>query len=153
MTAEQLEIRGVPAVLYGEPSESVYLFVHGKLGFKEEAEAFAAIACPAGAQVFAVDLPEHGQRKEERDAFNPWTVVPQLRDVMAHIKTRRENVSLRANSIGAFFHAAFGDADIRRALFISPIPDMEKLICSMMAWAGVTEAKTAREGQNSNGLG
>ena len=103
MKTEKIEIRGIPAVLYGEPCENVWLFIHGKLGCKEEGEAFAAIACPSGVQVLSVDLPEHGARKEMRDAFNPWTVVPELQSVMAYLQMRWKKVSLRANSIGAFF--------------------------------------------------
>lgn len=140
MKTERFEISGIPAILCGEPSKKVYFFVHGKCGYKEEAEAFAAIACPAGTQVLAVDLPEHGARKEMKDAFNPWTVIPELRSVMTYIRARWDIVSLRTNSIGAYFSMlAFGDAELQRALFVSPVVDMEKLICSMMTWAGVTE--------------
>lgn len=71
-----------------------------------------------------------------------------------------KNVVLVANSIGAYFLMnAISQIDaekdtksdgnkngqneitgkISRAFFISPIVNMEKLICSMLAWAGVTE--------------
>jgi uncharacterized protein len=151
---EEFENCGIPAVLYGEPSERVYLFIHGKLGLKEEAEAFAKVACPSGIQVLAVDLPEHGARKEMRDAFNPWTVVPELRAIMAYIKTRWNEVSLRANSVGAYFSMlAFGEDELHRALFVSPIVDMEKLIRDMMTWAGVTEAELRGKGEIQTNFG
>lgn len=154
MTTQRIEIRGIPAVLYGNPSGKVYLFVHGKLGFKEEAEAFAEIACPTGYQVLSVDLPEHGERKDMRDAFNPWTVVPELRLAMSYIKTHWNEVSLRANSIGAYFSMlAFGDTDITRALFVSPIVDMEKLIGNMMTWANVTQAELRERGEIQTDFG
>ena len=47
----------ISAVLYGEPSDRVWLFVHGKYGCKEEGAAFGEIVCPKGAQVLA-----HGKR-------------------------------------------------------------------------------------------
>lgn len=148
MTTERFEISGIPAFLYGEPGKKAYLFIHGKCGCKEEAEAFANIACPAGYQVLAVDLPEHGNRKEMRDAFNPWTVMPELGAVMEYMKTRWNEVSLRANSIGAYFSIlAFGDAGLHKTLFVSPIVDMEKLIGDMMTWAGVTEAELREKGE------
>lgn len=154
MKTEPFEICGIPAILYGEPSGKAYLFIHGKCGCKEEAEAFADIACPAGDQVLAVDLPEHGARKGMRDAFNPWTVVPELRSVMAYVKTRWNDVSLRANSIGAYFSLlAFGGECLRKVLFVSPIVDMEKLIDDMMTWAGVTEAKLQEQGEIPTGFG
>lgn len=154
MKEEIVRLNNIPAILYGEPSEKAYLFVHGKCGCKEEAEAFAEIAAPAGFQVLAVDLPEHGERKEMRDAFNPWTVVPELRAVMAYMKTRWGDVSLRANSIGAYFSMlAFGDARLHMALFVSPIMDMEKLIGDMMTWAGVTEVELREKGEIPTGFG
>ena len=48
---------GIPAVLYGAPSSRVWLCLHGKCGFKEEAASFAELACPKGWQVLAIDLP------------------------------------------------------------------------------------------------
>lgn len=62
MTERRLEIENIPAVLYGDAAEKAYLFVHGQCGCKEEGFAFAEITCPAGYQVVAVDLPEHGTR-------------------------------------------------------------------------------------------
>ena len=59
----KLKIAGIPAVLYGKRSRKVYLYVHGKNGSAAEAARFARTACPAGWQVLAVDLPEHGARK------------------------------------------------------------------------------------------
>lgn len=41
---ETFKIQGIPAIIYGKPSDKVFLFVHGKLGCKENAESFAAIA-------------------------------------------------------------------------------------------------------------
>lgn len=38
---------------------------------------------------------------------------------------------------------ALQDKKIDKAMFISPIVDMEKLICTMMEWAGVTEEELA----------
>ena len=87
----------ISAVLYGEPSDRVWLFVHGKCGCKEEGAAFGEIVCPKGAQVLAIDLPEHGARKEE-SGFVPWQVVPELRGVMAYLRGRWGRISLRLRS-------------------------------------------------------
>ncbi len=40
-------------------------------------------------------------------------------------------------------HACAAGSKIDKAMFISPIVDMEKLICTMMEWAGVTEEELA----------
>lgn len=137
---EKLNIGNVPTVVYGERSDKVYLFVHGKCGCKEEAQDFYRIAGKKGCQVIAIDLPCHGERKSETDTFDPFHAVPELCSVMEYIKGRWKNISLRANSIGAYFSMlAFSDFAFDNVLFVSPLLDMEKLICNMMTWANVTE--------------
>lgn len=37
---EKFNIHNIPAMLYGEASDRVFLFVHGKCGDKEEAKVF-----------------------------------------------------------------------------------------------------------------
>ena len=63
MKTQKLEISGIPALLYGKESRK-YISMSMAKGCKEEALPFAELACPAGYQVLAVDLPEHGERKE-----------------------------------------------------------------------------------------
>ena len=87
MADEHLNIKNIPAIIWGDKSPKVYLYIHGQGGDKEEAEVFASIANRYGWQVLSIDLPEHGERKEERDLFNPWTIVPELLTVMQYAKT------------------------------------------------------------------
>lgn len=145
----QIELDGIPAVIYGEDSDSVYLFVHGKSGYKEEGEDFANQVCEKGWQVLAIDLPEHGKRADEDDArFVPWDVLPELRLVMKYIHTKWKHVGLRANSIGAWFSMlSFPDEQFENCLFVSPILDMNLLIRNMMNWAGVTEEQLKKRGE------
>lgn len=141
------QIEQLPAVLYGEEAEKIYLFVHGKCGYKEEAKDFAEIVCHQGWLVLGIDLPEHGSRKGETDAFDPWHVVPELQIVMEYAREHWSRIALRANSIGAWFSMlAFQEEPLEKCLFVSPILNMEQLIGRMMQWAGVTEAELeARE--------
>lgn len=143
---QSLQIDGIPALLLGEPSKRLYLFVHGQGGSKEEARAFAEIACPKGWQVLGIDLPKHGERKEGESAFDPWHAVPELQRVMAYAKEGRTQIALRANSIGGWFSLlAFSGEPLSRFLWVSPLADMERIIQNMMGWAGVTEAQLERE--------
>lgn len=135
-------IENIPAVIYGNQSDKVYLFVHGQGGNKEEAESFAEIVTEKGWQVLSIDLPEHGERKEETERFYPWIVVPELQKIWKYMRAHWKQVSLIANSIGAWFSMlAFQDKKINKSLFVSPIIDMEHLIHNMMQWAGVTEER------------
>ena len=136
MKTQKLEIGGIPALLYGEESRKVYLYVHGKMGCKEEALPFAELACPAGYQVLAIDLPEHGERKNGPERLLPWVVVPELQFMDQYARVHWRQVSLRATSIGAWFSMlALQEKAPRRALFVSPIVDMEDLIGRMMQQA------------------
>lgn len=148
MKTERITLKGIPALLIGEPSRKVYLYVHGKMGSKEEALAFAEQACPAGYQVLAIDLPEHGERKNGPERLLPWVVVPELQFVYQYARVHWRQVSLRATSIGAWFSMlALQEKALRRALFVSPIVDMEDLIGRMMQQANVTEEQLKAAGE------
>lgn len=135
-------IENIPVVIYGNRSDKVYLFVHGQGGNKEEAESFAEIVTEKGWQVLSIDLPEHGERKEEIERFYPWIVVPELQKIWEYMQAHWKQVSLRANSIGTWFSIlAFQNTEINKSLFVSPIIDVEHLIHNMMQWAGVTEER------------
>ena len=130
----------IPAVLYGDNSEKLFLYIHGKMGSKEEAAHLAEIVYPMGYQVLSIDLPGHGERTGEMERFVPWEVVPELQTVYANTQKRWKKISLYANSIGAYFSLlAFREVKLEKSLFVSPVLDMEKLICDMMGWAGVTQ--------------
>lgn len=132
-------IDNIPAVQYGDPSGKVYIFVHGKMGYKEEASDFAQIVCPKGWQVLSIDLPGHGERKREMASFVPWKTVPELQTVMKYAKFHWSTIALRANSIGAWFSMlAYGGEHLERSLFVSPVLDMVRLIENMMKWSSVT---------------
>ena len=88
METSHLYIENIPAIIWGLSSNKIFLYVHGQGGNKEEAKVFASIANRYGWQVLSIDLPEHGERKKERDLFNPWTIVPELLTVMKYAKNR-----------------------------------------------------------------
>lgn len=148
MKTERFILKNIPLLRIGEPSRKVYLYVHGKNGSKEEALAFAEVACPAGYQVLALDLPEHGERKDAPEKLVPWVVVPELQLVYQYAKVHWRSVSLRADSIGAWLSMmALQEKDLKQALFVSPVVDMENLIANMMQWADVTEAQLQQAGE------
>ena len=135
----------VPVVIYGEESARVFLFVHGLHGCKEEAARFAAVAMPRGWQVLAMDLPEHGGRKDGKRLV-PWDVIPELQSVLRYAGGRYATIAVHATSIGEWFSMhAFADARIEKCLFVSPLVDMPAMIRGMMVAAGVDRARLKRE--------
>lgn len=146
MEQKQLKIKEIPAIIYGEYSEKIYIFVHGQGGNKEEAKFLSEIVCNNGYQVLSIDLPEHGERKTEKNTFNPWNVVPQLKEILEYSKSKWSKISLYANSIGAYFSLlSFKDELFENCLFVSPILDMNHLIKNMMKWSNVTEEQLEKQ--------
>ena len=154
MKEKHILILEIPAALYGDSSESLFLYIHGKMGCKEEAARFAEIVCPKGYQVLSIDLPGHGERTGEMERFVPWEVVPELQAVYEFSQQRWKKISLYANSIGAYFSLlAFRNAKPEKSLFVSPILDMEKLIHDMLGWAGVTQEQLHQAGEIPTAFG
>lgn len=148
MREERCFIGAIPAVVYGEPSDRAYLFVHGKCGNKEEGRAFAEVICPKGWQVLSLDMPGHGERQGDGSLFDPWHTVPDLRVALSWARERWDRLALRATSLGAWFAMlAWEGPAPERALLVSPLVDLARLIRNMMTWAGVTETELREKGE------
>ncbi len=145
MKKESFHIGDTPAILLGEQSDKVFLFIHGQFGKKEEGVSFAKVVVPAGYQVLTIDLPGHGEHKGDINLL-PWDVIPELKNVMTYIKQRWNHISIRANSIGAWFSMlSFADCALDQCLFVSPVVNMEELIVPSLHAHGFNEEKLARE--------
>lgn len=69
-------------------------------------------------------------------------MVIDLKAISDYAFANWERVSLYACSIGAYFSLnAYNAMPFEKALFQSPIVDMERLVKNMMLWSGVTEAE------------
>ena len=141
MKTQKFMLGDIPAILWGEDSNRVYVHVHGKMSRKEFAESFAAIAETKGYQTLSFDLPEHGERTDS-ERCDVWNGVADLKTISDYAFANWERVSLYACSIGAYFSLnAYNAMPFEKALFQSPIVDMERLVKNMMLWSGVTEAE------------
>lgn len=106
---------------------SLILYVHGKGGTAEEAKHYKMLFRDCD----VVGL--------EYSAETPWGAKTEFLFAFQALSAGYDSVILIANSIGAYFSmCAMPQEKIEKAYFISPIVDMEKLICQMMAWANVT---------------
>ena len=122
--------------------KKVLLYIHGKGGNPQEAERYRAL-CP-GYQVAGVDY--QGEL--------PWEVRGQLRAAYDEARRQSGQVVVLANSIGAYFAMdALQGRPLAKALFISPVLDMERLILDMMGWAGVSEAELREKGEIPTSFG
>lgn len=154
MKTELMDIHGIPAVSYGDGSDKLYLYVHGRYSRKEEAKRFAEKVVPRGYQVVSFDLPEHGQREGESYSCTAEHGSKDLRTVYSHIADRYKSISLCATSLGAYFSLlAFQNNNLDRCLFISPLLDMEHVIRTMMIWAKVSESELQERGEIETSFG
>ena len=111
------------------------LYIHGKGGCAAECGHYRPLF--PDCEVFGLDY----------QTFTPWETGAEIYAAAEKLRTRYKSILLVANSIGAFFSMNAGiDTMIQKAYFISPIVDMEKLICDMMQWANVTEAELQSKG-------
>lgn len=146
MEQRKIKIEQIPTVIWGPPSEKVYLFVHGKMSCKEAAEEFAGIAAEKGYQTVSFDLPAHGERVDEAERCDIWNGMRDLTIAGDYVFSHWKAVSLYACSLGAYFSLnAYPGRALQKCLFQSPVLDMEYLIGQMMLWFDVPEERLARE--------
>lgn len=139
---------GIPALVLGAPSRRVFFYVHGKMGSKEEALAFGAVAEDYGWQVVAIDLPEHGERQGQPEQFTPFQIIPELQRVYQTLRRRWDTIGLYATSMGAWFSMqALPGAELAGCLFASPVVELCQMMENTMAWHGVTMEQLKREGE------
>ena len=108
------------------------VYVHGKGGSAQEAEHYKSL------------FPKDEVIGFDYRSQTPWQAKKEFFAFFTEQRGRCEHLTLVANSIGAFFAlSSLDETLVDRAYFISPIVDMENLICNMMQWSGVTEQELA----------
>lgn len=122
--------------------DTLVLYIHGKDGNANESEHYKPLFPMC--DVVGLDYKSN----------TPWEAKEEFLKAFHDLSKNYEHIVLIANSIGAYFSMhAFCDEKIDRAYFISPIVDMEKLICDMMTWANVTEKELEKEGFTETDFG
>ena len=112
----------------------IVVYVHGKGGSAQEAEHYKALF--PDCEVIGFDY--HAQ--------SPWEATEEFSGFFTAVRKRCGKLTLVANSIGAFLSlSSLNEKLVDTAYFISPVVDMEQLICNMMQWADVSEAELAEK--------
>ena len=110
------------------------LYVHGKDGNAGESEHYNPLF--PDCEVMGLDY----------KTFTPWETGKEIHDAVEKLHRAYENITLIANSVGAYFSMHAGiDGMIAKAYFISPVLDMERLILNRMDLANVTEEQLKAE--------
>lgn len=148
MLRQPLKIENIPAILWGEKSNKLFIAVHGSQSNKADDAmvVFAEEAAAAGYQVLSFDLPQHGERKEEPDLCKVQNCVRDLAAVMTYAKTLSDTISVFACSMGAYFSLLqYAGEPLKQCLFLSPVVNMERIIQNMMTWFDVSENRLKKE--------
>ncbi|MCT4507188.1 MAG: alpha/beta hydrolase [Tepidibacter sp.] len=148
MRKQNLNIEDIPAILWGDKSDKLFVVVHGHMSNKEDDTIviFAEEATEIGYQVLSFDLPEHGDRKDENYACKVQNCIQDLNTIMCYAKVLSNNISVFACSIGAYFSLlAYKNVKLKQCLFLSPVVNMERIIKNMMTWFNVSESRLKEE--------
>ena len=118
------------------------IYIHGKGGSSFEINQYKE-SC-LGFDMIGIDYNE----------YLPWIVEKQIKLVYEKVEKTYEEIYILANSIGAYFAMhSLQKVNIKKALFISPILDMEQLILNMMNWANVSEETLCEKKEISTDFG
>lgn len=156
MKVQPIQINHIPALIWGPESDHVCIAVHGDMSHKEDTviRLLAGEANRNGCQVLSFDLPEHGSRKQESTPCNAHTAIPDLTAVLSYAKIHWSVRSLFACSLGAYFSLmAYSDETFAKALLLSPVVDMTRLIESMMQWFSITPSQLENQGEIPTPIG
>lgn len=114
--------------------KDLIVYVHGKGGSAQEAEHYKSL------------FPKDEVIGFDYRSQTPWQAKKEFFAFFTEQRGRCEHLTLVANSIGAFFAlSSLDETLVDRAYFISPIVDMENLICNMMQWSNVTKQELAEK--------
>lgn len=156
MIKQKLTIDGIPAIIWGENSPKVFIAVHGNMSSKSD-DTIVILAeklTQLGSQVLSFDLPEHGERQNDPTPCKVQYCVKDLYAIMEYAKTKWNEISLFACSMGAYFSLlAYKDVDLKQCLFLSPVVDMERIINNMMSWFSISEAQLQAEKEAATPIG
>jgi len=118
------------------------VYVHGQGGAANEADHYRALF--GGSEVVGFDY----------RAQTPWEAREEFPRFFDRFRAECDSLVLIANSIGAFFSmTSLSAKHIDRALFISPVVDMESLIAGMMARANVSDEELRSRGEIATASG
>ena len=122
--------------------KNLVVYVHGKGGSAEEAEHYKSL------------FPRDEVSRFDYRSQTPWEAKKEFLSFFTEQRNQCEHLTLAANNIGAFFAlSSLDDTLVDNACFISPIVDMENLICNMMKWSNVAEQELAEKREITTDFG
>lgn len=157
MIKRNLKIENIPAILWGDKSDKLFIAVHGNMSNKADdvIVVFAKLATARGYQVLSFDLPQHGDRKDQKNyGCSVQNCVKDLGAIMRYAKSLSDDIGVFACSIGAYFSLlSYSHEPLRQCLFLSPVVDMKRIIDNMMVWFNISENRLKAEKEIKTPIG
>ena len=115
-------------------SDKALVYIHGKGGTASDSEYFKPL------------FPEYDIYGFDYISENPWEAESEYKDYFLRLSEKYSSITVFASSIGAYF-LMNSDVDslIKKAFFVSPIVDMERLIQDMMNRANVSDEELSKK--------
>ena len=109
-------------------ADNSLIYIHGKGGTASASEQFRTF------------FPDYDIYGFDYKSDNPWEAESEYKEYFLKMAEKYTSITVLASSLGAYFLMVSGaDVMIQKALFVSPIVDMEHLIRDMMKQADVSD--------------
>ncbi len=143
MKTKKIKINNIPSIIWGENKGKVFIAIHGNMSNKEDEiiKIFADNILSKNYSLISFDLPEHGDRKEDKEYLcKVQNCVKDLKTIMDYAKENYNQINIFACSMGVYFSLlAYQNEKIDLCLFLSPVVNMKHIIDNMMSSCSVTE--------------
>ena len=143
MKTKKIKINNIPSIIWGENKGKVFIAIHGNMSSKEDEiiKIFADNIVNKNYSLISFDLPEHGDRKEDKEYLcKVQNCVKDLKTIMYYAKENYNQINIFACSMGVYFSLlAYQNEKIDLCLFLSPVVNMKHIIYNMMSLCSVTE--------------
>lgn len=108
--------------------DKALVYIHGKGGTASASEQFKSI------------FPDYDTYGFDYKSETPWEAESEYKEYFLKLAEKYTSITVLASSLGAYFSMVSGTGVmIQKALFVSPIVDMERLIQDMMKHADVSD--------------
>lgn len=116
-------------------SDKAVVYIHGKGGTADVADYFRSF------------FPEYDMYGFDYRSEDPWEAVPEYKDYFTGLSEKYSSITVLASSLGAYFLMISGAGGmIKKAFFVSPIVNMERLIRDMMKREDVSDEELMDKG-------
>lgn len=104
------------------------------------------------AALFSKDCPGYDMVDFSYRLYNPWEIKSSIQKKYCELREKYDVVAIMAKGVGAYFAIdSLGEEQVDKALFVSPVIDVECFIQTILEKTGISEDKLFEEQVISSG--